>query len=60
MNSVYLALAIVIVVLLVAAIAVVFLAGSSKSQKKRMEELQTRHLARQPWDAQSAEGRGNR
>lgn len=60
MNTVFLALGIVIVVLLFGAIAVVILASSSKTQQKRMEEHQTRHLARQPWDAHSAEGRGNR
>jgi flagellar basal body-associated protein FliL len=60
MNTVFLVLGICIVMLLVGAVAVVFLASSSKSQKQRMEEQQNRHVARQPWDAQSADGRGNR
>lgn len=41
------------------AIAAVF-SSSAQSEKKREDERQTRHLARQPWDAHSAEGRGNR
>ena len=60
MNTVFLILGIGIVVLLFGAVAVVALANGSKSQKRRMEEHQTRHLARQPWDAHSAHGRGNR
>jgi flagellar basal body-associated protein FliL len=60
MNTVFLILGIAIVVLLVGAVVVVALASSSKTQQKRMEEHQSRHIARQPWDAHSAEGRGNR
>ena len=60
MNTVFLIIAVGIVVLLVAALAVVFLASGSKSQKQRVEENQARQSARQPWDAQSADGRGNR
>ncbi|HYM27870.1 MAG TPA: hypothetical protein VET66_06955 [Steroidobacteraceae bacterium] len=59
-NTIFLFLAVGIVLLLAAAIVVVLLASSPKSQKKRMEELHARHMARQPWDAHSAEGRGNR
>lgn len=59
-NVIFLVFAIAIVALLIGAIVVVFLASGTKSQKKRMEEHQTRHLAQQPWDAHSADGRGNR
>jgi len=60
MNTVFLIVAIGIIVLLFCAVAVVVLASGAKSQKRRMEEHQARYLARQPWDAQSADGRGNR
>jgi flagellar basal body-associated protein FliL len=60
MNTVFLILGIGIVVLLFGAIAVVILASGSKSQKQRMENHQARHMARQPWDAHSADGRANR
>lgn len=59
-NTIFLFLAIGLVLLLVAAIVVVVIASSPRSQKKRMEDLHARHQARQPWDAHSAEGRGNR
>jgi hypothetical protein len=35
-------------------------ASSTRSRRQRMEEQRTRHLARQPWDAHAADGRGNR
>lgn len=60
MNTVFLVLGIVIAVMLFGAVAVVILATSSKSQQQRRAEHQARHAARQPWDAHSAEGRGNR
>ena len=60
MNSVlFLILGAGIAILLVGAVVVVMASGP-KSQKKRMQELHTRHFARQPWDAESADGRGNR
>jgi hypothetical protein len=59
-QTVYLVLALCIVALLVGALVVAFLASGARSEKKRKEEMATRHLARQPWDAQSADGRGNR
>jgi len=61
MNSVlFLILGAGIAILLVGAVVVVVMASGPKSQKKRMQELHTRHFARQPWDAESADGRGNR
>jgi len=60
MTHAYLALAVVLILLLACGIAVLLVAGSAKSQRRRMEEQHTRHLARQPWDAQAADGRGNR
>jgi hypothetical protein len=60
MNTIFLVLFAGLAILLVGAVVVVVMASGAKSQKRRMEDVQTRHLARQPWDAQSAEGRGNR
>ena len=37
-----------------------FLGATWKSEQKRKQDAQTRTIARQPWDAQSADGRGNR
>jgi len=36
------------------------LAASTQSEQRRKEDLQSRSLAHQPWDAQSANGHGNR
>ncbi len=36
------------------------LSSSSNSERKRKEDLQSRRIAHQPWDAQSSDGRGNR
>jgi hypothetical protein len=60
MNTIFLVLFAGIAILLVGAVVVVVMASGSKSQKQRMENLHARHMARQPWDAQSADGRGNR
>ncbi|MFY9315110.1 MAG: hypothetical protein WAO95_06070 [Burkholderiales bacterium] len=60
MHTVFLMIAVATVLLLAGALVVVFLASGTKSQQQRMEEHQARHIARQPWDAQSADGRGNR
>ncbi len=60
MNHLFLVFAAVVIVLLGAGIAALLLASGTKSQRRRMEEQHTRHLARQPWDAQAADGRGNR
>ncbi len=60
MNHLFLILAVVVLVLLAGGIAMLLVASSTKSQRPRMEEQRTRHLARQPWDAQAADGRGNR
>lgn len=51
----------IIVVFILAGIGVAAaLSSSARAGKKRKEELQTRYIASQPWDAQSASGRGNR
>jgi type II secretory pathway pseudopilin PulG len=60
MNHLYLALAVVVIVLLAGGIAMLLVASSTRSRRQRMEEQRTRHLARQPWDAHAADGRGNR
>lgn len=60
MHTFFLVLGIAIFVLLVGAVLVVALASGSKTRKQRMEQMQSRHVAHQPWDAQSADGRGNR
>jgi len=48
-------------VVLLASAVVVYLSTAAQSQdQKRRDELKTRRIAQQPWDAQSADGRGNR
>ena len=47
-------------VVLLAGAIVVLLSTAAQSQDKRRQELTSRRLAQQPWDAQSADGRGNR
>ena len=42
------------------AIGIWLFASPSRTKEKRREALKTRHLQNQPWDAQSADGRGNR
>lgn len=39
---------------------VIWLMTASRKGTTRREERKTRHIAQQPWDAQSADGRGNR
>jgi hypothetical protein len=60
MNMIFYILGAGIAILLIGAIVVVVMASGSKSQSRRMQDLHTRHVARQPWDAESADGRGNR
>ena len=47
-------------VVLLAAAIVLLLSTAAQSQDKRKEDLKSRRIAQQPWDAQSADGRGNR
>ena len=47
-------------VVLLASAIVLLLSTASQSQGKRKEDLKSRRIAQQPWDAQSADGRGNR
>jgi hypothetical protein len=48
------------VVLLASAIVVLLSTSAQSQDQKRREQLRTRRIAQQPWDAQSADGRGNR
>ena len=48
------------VVLLASAIVVLLSTAAQSQDQKRKEQLRTRRIAQQPWDAQSADGRGNR
>ena len=48
------------IVIALAALAVWLFSSASRSGDKRREELTSRRLAQQPWDAESADGRGNR
>jgi len=48
------------VVLLASAIVVLLSTSAQSQDQKRKEQLRTRRIAQQPWDAQSADGRGNR
>jgi len=50
--------AVFIFVIIVLGVAIAALLSSTTG--KRKEERQTRYLASQPWDAHSANGRGNR
>ena len=50
---------VIMIVLLGGAVAWYF-TDSSRAIKRRHEELRARRQAQQPWDAQSADGRGNR
>ena len=47
-------------VVLVAATIVVLLSTAAQSQDKRRDDLTSRRIAQQPWDAQSVDGRGIR
>jgi hypothetical protein len=47
-------------VVLFASAVVLLLSSAAQSQEKRREDLKSRRIAQQPWDAQSADGRGNR
>lgn len=54
----YLGLGIVLASL--AGLAVWLYSSSSRSGDKRREEMTSKRMAQQPWDAESADGRGNR
>ena len=47
-------------VVLLASAIVLLLSTAAQSKEKRKEALKSRRIAQQPWDAQSADGRGNR
>lgn len=56
-----------VIAIAAATILLIVLAGvalaaalSASGGRKSREELQTSHIARQPWDAHGADGRGNR
>jgi flagellar basal body-associated protein FliL len=51
--------AVAVLVLLGVGVALM-LASAAHSEKNRKAEVQGRRIAHQPWDAQSAHGRGNR
>jgi len=48
------------VVLLAVGLALWLLSSSSSASERRKMDAESRNLARQPWDAESADGRGNR
>ncbi len=60
MDVIAYAVGIVTFVILIGFVVAAVLSSSEKAGRKRKEDLQTRHLARQPWDAHSASGRGIR
>ena len=47
-------------IVMIALIAGLFIASAAKSGQKRKEELKSRYIARQPWDAAGTSGRANR
>jgi len=47
-------------VVLLASAIVLLLSTAAQSKDKRREGLESRRIAQQPWDARSADGRGNR
>jgi hypothetical protein len=47
-------------VVLLAGTIVVLLSTAAQFQDKRREDLKSRRIAQQPWDARTADGRGNR
>ena len=44
----------------IVALGIWLFASPSRQSEKRRDELKTRHLQRQPWDADGAGGRANR
>ena len=60
MNSIAFIVGLIILLSLLGGAVVLLLTASTQSERKLRKELQDRILARQPWDAQSADGRGNR
>jgi len=47
-------------IVMIALIVGLFIATASKSEQKRKNELKSRSIARQPWDAEGTSGRANR
>ena len=60
MDVIAYAVGIVAFVIVIGFVVAAILSSSAQAGRKRKDELQTRHLTRQPWDAHSANGRGNR
>jgi hypothetical protein len=58
MNTLLLGIAIAIAVVI--GLAFLFFSSSSRSGEKRREELESKRMAHQPWDADAADGRANR
>ena len=48
------------VVLLASAIVLLLSSAAQSPDKQRKDDFKSRRIAQQPWDAQSAHGRGNR
>jgi len=49
-----------IAIVLVIGLALWFFSSSSRSNEQRREALESKRMSRQPWDADSADGRANR
>ena len=47
-------------VALISVVLSLLLGATWQSGQQRKQDAETRNMARQPWDAQSADGRGNR
>jgi hypothetical protein len=60
MGSIAYILGAVAVLVLFAIGISLLLVAAAHSEQKRKAEVQGRRIAHQPWDAQSANGRGNR
>ena len=51
MNIIYLVLGLGIAILLVGAVVIVLMSMGTKNKHRQIDELRSRHIARQPWDA---------
>ena len=60
MDVIAYAVGIIVLVILAGVGVAAMLSSSAEAVRKRKQVLQTRYIARQPWDAQGANGRGNR
>lgn len=60
MDVIAYAVGTIVFVIVIGFVVAAVLSSSAQAGQKRKDELQTRHIARQPWDAHSADGRGNR